>query len=125
MIFIRRSEITMKKIIILSILLASLLLTTFSLAAGPPKIGSPLADITLTAPKDSAEKDYLGWGWGKSFKIPETQAPYVLIEIFSMYCPYCQGEAPNLNKLFAKNNREVVLLKLEGGGLTKIYLKCQ
>jgi len=50
---------TMKKMIILSILLASLLLTTFSLAAGPPKIGIPLPDITLTAPKDSTEKDYL------------------------------------------------------------------
>lgn len=110
----------MKKIIILSILLPCLLLTTLSLAAGPPKIGSPLPDITLTAPKDSAEKDYLGWGWGKSFKIPETQAPYVLIEIFSMYCPYCQGEAPNVNKLFAKIQADPKLkdkIKLIGIGV--------
>lgn len=92
----------MKKIITLWALLLIFTLTTSSLAAGPPKVGSALPDITLTAPKDSAEKDYLGWGWGKSFKIPETEAPYVLIEIFSMYCPYCQGEAPNVNKLYAK-----------------------
>ncbi|HOO39989.1 MAG TPA: TlpA disulfide reductase family protein [Syntrophales bacterium] len=92
----------MKKIVILSIVSVLLALWTGTLAAAPPKVGGPLSDITLSAPKDSGDKDYLGWGWGNSFKIPEIKAPYVLIEIFSMYCPYCQGEAPNVNKLYAK-----------------------
>ena len=91
----------MHKKAILWTLILFLLVWAAPLAAAP-KVGGMLPDITLTAPPDSAEKDYLGWGWGRSFKIPEIKAPYVLIEIFSMYCPYCQGEAPNVNKLYAK-----------------------
>jgi peroxiredoxin len=91
----------MNKKIILWTLFLFLLVWAAPLAAAP-KVGGPFPDITLTAPPDSAEKDYLGWGWGRSFKIPEIKAPYVLIEIFSMYCPYCQGEAPNVNKLYGK-----------------------
>ena len=92
----------MRKTVILCVLLVLLTAWTGALAATPPKVNGQIPDITLTASKDGVEKDYLGWGWGSKFKIPEIKAPYVLIEIFSMYCPYCQGEAPNVNKLYAK-----------------------
>jgi peroxiredoxin len=83
-----------------------LLAVTSSLTAAgsPPVVGGTLPDIKLPIPKDSAEKNYLDlgfFGFG-TFKIPEIKAKLVIIEIFSMYCPYCQREAPNVNQLYAK-----------------------
>ena len=42
------------------------------------------------------------WGLSGSgaFKIYPGQGQAVLIEIFSMYCPYCQKDAPGINELF-------------------------
>ncbi len=71
-------------------------------ASSPPAVGGTLPDITLSAPRDSADKNYLGLSGFGSFKIPQIRAKVVVIEIFNMYCPYCQREAPNVNKLYAK-----------------------
>jgi len=92
----------MKKSIMLWTLILFLSMGSLSFAATSLKVGEALPDITLTVSKDTVAKDYLGWGWGSSFKISEIEARYVLIEIFSMYCPYCQAEAPNVNKLYGK-----------------------
>ena len=45
---------------------------------------------------------YLGVAPGSRFTIPQIKARVVIVEIFSMYCPYCQREAPNVNALFEK-----------------------
>ena len=97
----------MKKILVCWLLVIMLLLavaSSLTAASSPPVVGGTLPDIKLPIPKDSAEKNYLGlgfFGFG-AFKIPEIKAKLVIIEIFSMYCPYCQGEAPNVNQLYAK-----------------------
>lgn len=33
------------------------------------------------------------------FRLPKQRDGFVIIQIFSMYCPYCQREAPKVNKL--------------------------
>jgi len=97
----------MKKIrmCLLAVVMLLLAVPGFLTAASyPPAVGGPLPDIKLPIPKDSSEKNYLNlgfFGFG-TFKIPEIKAKVVVIEIFSMYCPYCQREAPNVNQLFAK-----------------------
>ena len=97
----------MKKIMVCGLAVIVTLLWVASAAtaaSSPPVVGGTLPDIKLPIPKDSADKNYLGlgfFGFG-SFKIPEIKAKLVIIEIFSMYCPYCQGEAPNVNQLYAK-----------------------
>jgi thiol-disulfide isomerase/thioredoxin len=65
-----------------------------------PKIGGILPDMELVKSKDSADHKYLGLSSGGNiFKIKQIKSKIVIIEIFSMYCPYCQAEAPNINKL--------------------------
>ncbi len=97
----------MKKIVVCWLLVIITLLAvanSLTAASSPPAVGEMLPDITLPAPKDSAEKKYLDlgfFGFG-SFKIPQIKAKVVIIEIFSMYCPFCQREAPNVNQLYAK-----------------------
>ena len=97
----------MKKIMVCGLAVIVTLLWVASAAtaaSSPPVVGGTLPDIKLPIPKDSAGKNYLDlgfFGFG-TFKIPEIKAKLVIIEIFSMYCPYCQGEAPNVNQLYAK-----------------------
>jgi len=76
----------------------------FSPASGkttPPQEGGVLPDIRLPAPKDQAQRNYLGLSGDGPFTIPQIKARAVIIEIFSMYCPYCQREAPEVNRLYS------------------------
>jgi peroxiredoxin len=66
----------------------------------PPAQGAQLPKVDLPVPNDPAERLYLGLNGKGSFQIPEIKAKVVIIEIFSMYCPYCQREAPEVNKLY-------------------------
>jgi thiol-disulfide isomerase/thioredoxin len=60
-----------------------------------------LPDFTLAVPDNPGYRGYLGLSKGNNtFKIPEIKATVVIIEIFSMYCPHCQRDAPNVNSFF-------------------------
>jgi thiol-disulfide isomerase/thioredoxin len=64
------------------------------------KVGTVLPDLELLKSKDSADHVYLGLSsGGNTYKINQIKSKVVIIEIFSMYCPYCQAEAPNINRL--------------------------
>jgi len=65
-----------------------------------PQKGETLPVINLPIPKSPAEKSYLGLSGDGSFKIPQIKANVVIVEIFSMYCPYCQKDAPKVNELY-------------------------
>jgi peroxiredoxin len=69
-------------------------------ATSPPKVGEILPGFGLTVPGESADRSYLGLSRGGSFKIPQISAQVVILEVFSMYCPFCQKEAPNINRLY-------------------------
>ncbi len=67
----------------------------------PPKVGSALPEIEIPLPGNPADLQYLGLGSsGKKFKAGEIKAKILIIQIYSMYCPYCQAEAPNVNRLY-------------------------
>ncbi|MGB5991212.1 MAG: TlpA disulfide reductase family protein [Desulfobacterales bacterium] len=95
----------MKKTSIVSWVSIFLLLSIGLLFAGiaPPEEGGVLPEITLPAPEVPTHQNYLGITKNKkTFRIPEIKAEVVLIEIFSMYCPYCQQDAPVVNELYNK-----------------------
>jgi peroxiredoxin len=93
----------MKKIFLGSALAVVLILSvgwsTFA-ANKPPQKGETLPSIQLPVPKSLVEKSYLGLSREGSFTIPQIKARVVIIEIFSMYCPYCQKDAPGVNELY-------------------------
>jgi peroxiredoxin len=112
----------MKKILILPGLFVYLLLSNYFVAAAtkPPGVGGVLPEINLSVPKESAYQEYLGLVSKGQFTIPQIKADVVLVEFFSMYCPYCQNEAPTVNKLYNKIEKNSNLknrIKLIGIGV--------
>ena len=67
----------------------------------PPVTGDVLPEIKITVPQNATDRSYLGLESSAFFKIPQIKAKIVIIEIFSMYCPYCQKEAPEINRLYS------------------------
>ena len=93
----------MKKIYLTLPVITILLLTLVSPvlpANKPPAKGETLPVFNLPIPKSPAEKAYLGLSGDGFFKIPQIKAKVVIVEIYSMYCPYCQKDAPGINELY-------------------------
>jgi peroxiredoxin len=112
----------MKKTITNLIALMALLMVTGICVAevNPPQVGQAFPDFELLKPTNSAELKYLGLSGSGTFKIDQIKADVVIIEIFSMYCPYCQGEAPNVNNLYALIEKNPALknkMKIIGIGI--------
>lgn len=111
----------MKKVSIFSVLVYLFLSTgTVFAATEPPQTGGLLPEITLSVPQEPENQKYLGLSGEGQFAIPQVEADVVLVEFFSMYCPYCQAEAPTVNKLYniiEKNNNLKNRIKLIGIGV--------
>ncbi len=93
----------MKKIYLTLPVITILLLTLVSPvlpANKPPAKGETLPVFNLPIPKSPAEKGYLGLSGDGFFKIPQIKTKVVIVEIYSMYCPYCQKDAPGINELY-------------------------
>jgi len=87
--------------------------------SGVPGVGQTFPPIALEAPKEPAMRTYLGIGDGQTFTVNQVDADVVVVEIFSMYCPHCQREAPTVNALYEvaqKKNRPGKTLKILGVG---------
>lgn len=79
---------------------AFLCISPVQAATSPPPAGGVLPDISLTVPQKSEHRKYLGLSGSGIFKIPDIKAKVILVEIFSMYCPFCQRDAPNVKELY-------------------------
>lgn len=72
-------------------------------SANPLKDGAPFPNLTLTGPVTPEQAKYLGLANADSpHSLNEIDAPILIVQIFSMYCPYCQAEAPAMNELYAQ-----------------------
>ena len=61
-----------------------------------------LPEVTLTTPDSVDHIKYLGLKskTGEPFTLRDIDADILMIELFSMYCPYCQKAAPVVNELY-------------------------
>lgn len=92
---------TVKKNVCLLVLFFLFLAASQALAANTtPQPGDLLPALSLPIPKNPEERAYLSLSGDGLFKIAQLKAQVVIIEIFSMYCPYCQKEAPTVNQLY-------------------------
>lgn len=87
-------------------LLAALACVLVLLVSGParaadqPKEGQAFPALELAKPTQAAALKYLGLPPGAGvFSLGQVKAQVVLVEVFSMYCPICQAEAPRINQL--------------------------
>lgn len=86
----------------------------------PPAVGGVFPEIELLKPDGVSNLKYLGLSGGGLFKISQIKADVVIIEVFSMYCPYCQAEAPHVNDLFSLIEKNPALknkIKIIGIGI--------
>ena len=84
----------------LAAIVISLVLPATVRAAGIPAIGTQLIDLQLSPPEASDQRAYLGLERPGSFAATDIAGTLLIIEIFSMYCPHCQREAPAVNRLY-------------------------
>jgi len=92
----------MKKIFFPTIVAIFLVLPALHVCAGEkiPEKGASFPAITLPIPEKDAERAYLGFSGKGTFTISQIKATVVILEIYSMYCPYCQKDAPLVNDLY-------------------------
>ena len=68
----------------------------------PLPVGQVFPDVTFAGPILENEARQLGAGAkGKPFSLQQSKAQAVILVVFSMYCPFCQKEAPELNTMNA------------------------
>jgi peroxiredoxin len=92
-----------KKFVFLLIIITYLMLLGQQIHAAEcitPTEGGAFPEITLSVPQSTTEMDYIGIKGKGTFNISRIRTNVVILEIFSMYCPYCQKEAPNVNELY-------------------------
>ncbi|WP_235956857.1 peroxiredoxin family protein [Fundidesulfovibrio magnetotacticus] len=61
--------------------------------------GQAFPDLAFKGPISDAEAKELGVAPGKPFAFKDIKAQAVILVVFSMYCPFCQRDAPELAKM--------------------------
>jgi peroxiredoxin len=71
-----------------------------------PAPGSLLPDFSLPVPPNDADKTYLNVMGKNGFRAESIAGDVLLIEILSMYCAACQAQAPYMNELYRKIEKD-------------------
>jgi len=93
----------MRKLLVLCIAAGIGLMGNCAVAeeVSPLKIrGTDLGRLELPIPDLKGDRESLGLLGTGSFRLPQIKADLLIVEVFSMYCPYCQAEAENVNSLY-------------------------
>jgi peroxiredoxin len=112
-----------KRILVLSCCLALVFfLGAVSLAGAAekePVVGQTVGNAKFAATITPEGSTYLGLAKQGPFTLKDVKAPYVLVEQFSTSCPHCMAQAPVMDTLYAKVQKDAKLkdkLKFIGAG---------
>jgi len=112
-----------KRILVLSWCLALLFFFGVVSLAGAvekdPVVGQSVGNSKFNATVTPEGSTYLGLAKQGPFTLKDVKAPYVLVEQFSTSCPHCMAQAPVMNALFNKVEKDAQLkdkLKFIGTG---------
>ncbi len=99
---------------VMSLLLMFFMTVSPTAASGPPAVGETLPAFALARPQAPGDLAYLGLpplkdGEPSSFTLSQLGGKVLVIEIFSMYCPFCQKEAPIVNRIFDRLQADAAL----------------
>lgn len=91
-----------------------------AIAADPVRVDAKqLGQIKFAAPENPSQRKYLGLTGPGDFNLTDVKAKYIIVEVFSMYCPICQREASKVNQcheLIQKNSAHRGKVKVVGIG---------
>lgn len=82
------------------VVMAALTFPAMGWAGKVPAAGDMLIPMQFKAPAEADKRAYLGLSENDRFSPADIAGRLLLIEIFSMYCPHCQREAPAVNRLY-------------------------
>ncbi len=68
-------------------------------AQNTPDEGEMFPELKLSIPQKMEHREYLNVD-RDPFLLSRVDCEVLIIEVFSLYCPYCQKEAPNVNSLY-------------------------
>jgi thiol-disulfide isomerase/thioredoxin len=112
-----------KRILVLCCCMALLLFFGAVSLAGAvekdPVVGQSVGNSKFAATITPEGSTYLGLAKQGPFTLKDVKAPYVLVEQFSTTCPHCMAQAPVMNTLFDKVQKDAQLktkLKFIGAG---------
>ena len=85
-----------------AMMIVMIFISTVVMAAStqPPQTGSSLPGIKMIKPVEAGDLKYLGISGSGTFMADEVKGQALILQIFSLYCPYCQKDAPNVNRFF-------------------------
>jgi hypothetical protein len=66
----------------------------------PPTVKTSIPQIKLKAPKAPDLQNYLGVQQDSEFNLTQIPAKMILIEILNTFCPECQKNVPQMNRVF-------------------------
>ena len=73
---------------------------------GLPGLGTAIPAFSIPVPISKVDKSYLKLDKEAKFRPGDMEATLVLIEVFSVYCAACQYQAPFMNKLYSKIEKD-------------------
>jgi len=98
-IWILRMKLSRIPVMLLFLLCLSSYRLPTPFAQNTPGEGDVFPDLKLALPQKMEEREYLKIDRGP-FLLSQIDSKVLIVQIFSIYCPFCLKEAPKVNSLF-------------------------